>query len=94
MKLSRLFQPRNPQFWLLVALNTLSAAISHLLRKHDLAPPLELAFAAFAVANMVVGIRIALRLMADPTSAATPVEQANTGAAAGIHQNNTNNQTK
>jgi hypothetical protein len=94
VKLSRLFQPRNPQFWLLVALNVLSAAISHLLRKHALAPALEFAFAVFAVANMVIGIRIALRLMADPTPAATTVEQANTGAAAGIHQNNTNNQTK
>lgn len=94
MKLSRLFQPRNPQFWLLVALNVLSAAISHLLRKHELAPPLEFAFAAFAAVNMVIGIRIALLLMADPTPAAATVMQANTEAAAGNNQNNTNNQTK
>lgn len=65
MKLSRLYQPRNPQFWLLLALNGLSSAISFLLRAYDLSTPAVLVLAGFAIANFLLGIRIALRLMAD-----------------------------
>lgn len=66
MKLSRLIQPRNPQFWLLVALNALSSAISFLLRSYELPAALTLVLAGFAVANVLLGLRIAWRLMADP----------------------------
>lgn len=65
MKLSRLYQPRSPQFWLLLALNGLSSAISFLLRAYDLSTPVTLVLAGFAIANFLLGIRIALRLMAD-----------------------------
>ncbi len=65
MKLSRLVQPRNPQFWLLIALNALSSAISFILRSYELPPALTLVLAGFAVANVVLGLRIAWRLMAD-----------------------------
>lgn len=83
MKLSRLIQPRNPRFWLLVVLNALSAALSHILRSHDLPRPLELVLAAFAIANALIGIRIALRLMAEESASTT-----------GIHQNKTNSYNK
>jgi hypothetical protein len=63
MKLSRLYQPRNPQFWLLVVLNLLSTGISYILRSQDLPTPIVLVLAAFALANFVIGIRIALHLM-------------------------------
>ncbi len=66
MKLSRLFQPRNPQFWLLVVLNALSTAISFVLRAYALPLPVALLLAGFAIANVVLGLRIAWRLMADP----------------------------
>ena len=66
MKLSRLFQPRNPQFWLLVILNVLSAAISYILRAHELPLAVSLILAGFALANMVIGLRIAWRLVSDP----------------------------
>lgn len=66
MKISRLIQPRNPQFWLLIALNALSSAISFILRSYELPAALTLVLAGFAVANVVLGLRIALRLMADP----------------------------
>jgi hypothetical protein len=66
MKLSRLYQPRNPQFWLLVVLNLLSTGISHILRSHDLPTPITLVLALFALANFVIGIRIALNLMREP----------------------------
>jgi hypothetical protein len=36
MKLSRLFQPKNPQFWLLVTLNVLSLALSHIAQNFNL----------------------------------------------------------
>jgi len=65
VKLSRLFQPRNPQFWLLIVLNLLSTAISYILRTRDLPTLPVLLLAGFAIANVVLGLRIALRLMAD-----------------------------
>ncbi len=65
MKISRLFQPRNPQFWLLIVLNILSTVISYILRTRDLPTLPVLLLAAFAIANFVLGLRIALRLMAD-----------------------------
>ena len=66
LKLSRLIQPRNPQFWLLILLNLLSTAITHILRTYDDLPTaITLALAAFAITNALWGLRIALRLMAD-----------------------------
>lgn len=69
MRLSRLFQPRNPQFWLLVILNGLSTAISFILRSYQLPVVVSLVLAGFAIANFVLGIRIALRLMANELAA-------------------------
>lgn len=63
MRIARLFQPRNPQFWLLIALNLLSLAISHILRTRELPLLLGLLLAGFAGANFVIGIRIAVNLM-------------------------------
>ena len=65
LKLSRLVQPRNPQFWLLVVLNALSSAIAYVLRAHDLSAAVSFLLAGFAIANALIGIRIALKLMAD-----------------------------
>jgi hypothetical protein len=65
VKLSRLFQPRNPKFWLLIVLNGLSSAISFVLRSYDLPATITLVLAGFAIANVIIGIHIALRLMAD-----------------------------
>lgn len=63
MRLSKLYQPRNPRFWLLVVLNLLSTGISYILRSHDLPMLINVVLAAFALANLVIGIRIALQLM-------------------------------
>lgn len=71
VKFSRLFQPRNPQFWLLIVLNGLSTAISFILRTYELPAAVTLVLAGFAVANVVIGIRIAWRLMADKPGAST-----------------------
>ncbi len=72
MKLSRLYQPRNPRFWLLIALNALSTGISHILRSHELPWPVTLVLAAFALANFVVGIVLALQLMKAPSDSPKP----------------------
>lgn len=65
MKLSRLIQPRNPQFWLLIALNVLSSGISWILRTRDLPAALTWVLAGFALCNVVLGLWIAFRLMTD-----------------------------
>jgi hypothetical protein len=70
VKLSRLYQPRNPQFWLLVVLNLLSTGITHVLRSQELPLVIALVLAAFALANCLIGIRIALQLMRDTPEAA------------------------
>ena len=66
MKFSRLYQPRNPQFWLLVVLNALSTGISYLLNSRSLPLTVTLALAGFALANFVLGLRISLALMREP----------------------------
>ena len=63
MKLSRLFQFRNPLFWMFVILNLLSSAISFFLRSQTLTLPVMLLLTGFALANFVIGLRIAVRLM-------------------------------
>jgi hypothetical protein len=65
MKISRLFQPRKPMFWLLVVLNLLSAGISHIVRSQDLPLGIALVLAIFALGNFLLGIRIAVHLMRD-----------------------------
>lgn len=66
MRLAKLFQFRNPQFWLFVLLNGLSAVISYLMRTHEFTLPIVLMLAGFALGNMVYGLRIAMRLMREP----------------------------
>jgi len=62
-RFSRLFQPRNPLFWMFVLLNALSSVLSYLLRSYDLSLSMALLLALFALGNVIFGIRIALRLM-------------------------------
>ena len=51
MKLSRLYQPCNPLFWLMVVLTLLSTALAGVARTYDLTP-----LAAGIVAIMGIGI--------------------------------------
>jgi hypothetical protein len=75
VKLSRLYQPRNPRFWLLIVLNLLSTGITHILRSQDLPLWITLVLAGFALANFVIGIRIALQLMRECPDEAGPEKQ-------------------
>jgi uncharacterized integral membrane protein len=68
VKLSRLFQPKNPLFWLLIVLNVLSAALSWLLQTRPLPLALTLALAFFALGNFLLGLKLAVQLMREPAS--------------------------
>ncbi|MEY4447194.1 MAG: hypothetical protein RLZZ433_209 [Pseudomonadota bacterium] len=50
MKLSRLFQPKNPQFWLLVMLNLLSMTLSHIAQNYNLN---TLGFTLLVIVNVI-----------------------------------------
>jgi hypothetical protein len=65
MKLSRLYRPRDPRFWLMIVLNLLSSVLAWILRSYELLPPVAVVVAGFALANAFIGIRLALALMRD-----------------------------
>lgn len=65
MKLTRLWQPRNPAFWLMVVLNLLSTVLAWIARSYELAPAAALMVAGFAVANALIGLRLMWQLMRD-----------------------------
>ncbi len=63
MKLQRLFQPRNPMFWIFLALNGLSSVLGWLTHTYPLPGWLAGVVLVFAVGNAVLGMRIAWRLV-------------------------------
>lgn len=63
MKLQRLFQPRNPLFWIFLALNGLSSVLGWLAHTYTLSAWLAVVVLVFAVGNAVLGMRIAWRLL-------------------------------
>ncbi len=72
MNLARLWQPRNPAFWLMVTLNLLSTALAWVARSYDLAPLAALVVAGFALGNAVIGLRLMWLLVRDEPSLARP----------------------
>ena len=72
MKFNRLFQPRNPRFWLWVALNLLSAALAWLVQTKSLPVGAMLLLALFALGNAALGTWLMVLLWrTDPTTEAT-----------------------
>lgn len=65
MKLSRLFQPRNPLFWLMLMLNVLSAALAWIVQYRPLNVWASLVVGIFAVSNAVIGSWLIWRLLRD-----------------------------
>ena len=55
MKLSGLFQPRNPLFWLAVVLNTLSATLGWIVHNRMLDSWVTLLIGGFALGNALIG---------------------------------------
>jgi hypothetical protein len=65
MKLSRLFQPRNPLFWLAMMLNALSAALAWIVQNRPLDGWATLIVAGFAIGNALIGSWLVWRLLRD-----------------------------
>ena len=71
MKFSRLFQPRNPLFWLLLALNALSPLLAWVVRNRPLNGWGIAVVAIFAIGNAVAGLWLAWRLVREPAAHGT-----------------------
>ena len=63
MKLLRLYQPRNPLFWFMVALNVLSYALAWIVQNRSLNTLGMLLVGGFALVNAGLGIWLMWRLM-------------------------------
>lgn len=72
MKLARLWQPRNPAFWLMIAVNLLSTLLAWVVRSYTLGMPAAILIAVFAIGNVVIGLRLMWLLLRDPTPEETP----------------------
>ena len=63
MKLLRLYQPSNPLFWLMVALNVLSYALAWIVQNRALNTLGMLLVGGFALVNAVIGMWLMWRLL-------------------------------
>ncbi len=63
MKLSRLYQPRNPLFWLMVAVNLMSMVLGWIAQTYVLGVLVSLMIVVFAIGNVVLGTILAWRLL-------------------------------
>lgn len=72
MKLARLWQPRNPAFWLMIVLNLLSTLLAWVTRTYALAPVAMLVVTGFAIGNALLGLRLIWVLMRDEPSRSGP----------------------
>ncbi|PTD97401.1 hypothetical protein [Pseudothauera lacus] len=66
IRLKRLYQPRNPSFWLMVAFNLLSSVLAWVLHGWPLTFPARLLLTVLALANAGLGMAMALRLLREP----------------------------
>lgn len=65
MKWSRLLQPRNPLFWLMLALNALSAALAWIVQNRPLNTLAMIIVGVFALSNALIGAWLTWRLLRD-----------------------------
>ena len=63
MKLNRLIQPRNPLFWLMVALNLLSMILGWITHIHSPGVFVSLIMVVFVIGNAVLGAYLMWRLV-------------------------------
>lgn len=70
MKLTRLWQPRNPAFWLMLVFNLLSVLLAWVTRSYALTPVAALVVTAFAIGNAIYGMRLMWLLVREPPPAA------------------------
>jgi hypothetical protein len=62
MKITRIYQPRNPLFWIMVALNLLSAALGWITHTTPLGALGSVVVTGFALGNAVLGTFLVWRL--------------------------------
>jgi len=62
LKISRIYQPRNPLFWIMVVLNLLSTALVWLTQNAPLATFGLIVVGVFALGNAVLGTYLMWRL--------------------------------
>ena len=68
MKLLRLYQPRNPLFWMMLALNVLSYALAWIVQNRALNTLGMLLVGSFALVNAALGMWLMWRLLkTEPT---------------------------
>jgi len=72
MKLSRLFQPRNPLFWIMLVLNGLSTALAWIAQNRPLNAWGVLLVSGFAIGNAAIGVWLAWRLMRNEPATGAP----------------------
>ncbi len=63
MKLLRLYQPRNPLFWIMLALNVLSYGLAWIVQNRALNTLGMLLVGGFALVNAVLGMWLMWRLI-------------------------------
>ena len=63
MRLFRLFQPRKPAFWLMLALNLLSSVLAWVTQTQPLSALGQTLVAVFAIGNGLMGLRLAWLLV-------------------------------
>jgi 4-hydroxybenzoate polyprenyltransferase len=67
--LRRLIQPRNPAFWLMLALNGLSAVLLWIAQTYHLTVWARVVVAFFALGNALLGLRMLRQLLTTPIPA-------------------------
>ena len=73
MKLLRIYQPRNPLFWLMLALNGLSDLLAWIVQNRTLNTAGMLLVGGFALTNALLGTWLLWRLMRDTPSKNHPL---------------------
>ena len=72
MKLTRIFQPRNPRFWLLLVLNLLSAGLTWGMRLPSVTSTAVVVMGMLALGNALLGMWLMWALVRDePATAPT-----------------------
>ena len=76
MQLFRLYQPRNPLFWMMLALNVLSYGLAWIVQNRSLNTVGMLLVGGFAFTNALLGIWLMWRLMrTEPCTRQTEMRQ-------------------
>lgn len=63
MKITRLYQPQNPLFWIMLLLNLLSMVLGWITHTQALNALASVVVSAFAIGNALLGTYLAWRLM-------------------------------